>query len=133
MTRSRPAGRWAWPLVADLGCVLALAIGGKGSHEAGESDWVVLAIVWPFALAAVLAHLGLVRRGRPAQRIWPEGALVVAATYAIGMLLRALSGRGLAPGFLVVAALFLVATMLGWRAVLLVVTKVRASRRPSVA
>ena len=23
MTRSRPAGRWAWPLVADLGCVLA--------------------------------------------------------------------------------------------------------------
>lgn len=112
-----PASRWLWPLAADLGCVLALAVGGKGSHDAGESDWVVLAIGWPYALAAGLAHAWLASRGREARPVWPEGAIVLAATYALGMLLRAVSGRGLAPGFLVVAAVFLAVTMLGWRGV----------------
>ena len=113
----RPAARWWWPLVADLVCVLALAAGGKSSHEAGESDWVVLVIAWPFALAVVVAHLGLALRGRPTGRVWPEGVTVLAVTYALGMVLRALSGRGLAPGFLVVAGVFLAVTMLGWRGV----------------
>ena len=106
-----------WPLVADLACVLALAVGGKGSHEASASDWILLTIAWPFAVATLLAHAVLVVARRPAVRPSPEGAVVVAVTYAAGMLLRAASGRGLAPGFLVVAALFLALTMLGWRVV----------------
>ena len=123
------------PLLADLLCVLALALGGKGSHEPGESSWILLAIAWPFALAAVLAHVLLRWRGRPAARLWPEGVTVVAVTYAAGMLLRAASGRGLAPGFLVVAAIFLVATMLGWRLVARLSSRRRArasgsARRP---
>lgn len=113
----RPAARSLWPLLADLACVLALAFGGKSSHEAGDSDWVVLVIVWPFALAAVLAHAWLVSRARPTSRAWPEGAVVLAVTYVLGMVLRGVSGRGLAPGFLVVAAIFLAVTMLGWRGV----------------
>lgn len=113
----QPAGRRVWPLAADLVCVLALAVGGKGSHDASESDWVVLAIVWPYALAAGLAHAWLASRGRQTPLVWPEGAIVLAATYVLGMLLRAVSGRGLAPGFLVVAAIFLAVTMLGWRGV----------------
>ena len=116
-TGQRPTLRWAWPLAADLACVLALGIGGKRSHDAGESAWVVLAIAWPFALAAVLAHLWLVSRGRPTRRVWPEGAIVLAVTYALGMVLRGASGRGLAPGFLIVACLFLALTMMGWRGV----------------
>lgn len=95
--------------------MLALAFGGRGSHDAGDSSWVVLAIAWPFALAAGLAHAGLASGGRPSHRAWPEGTIVLLATYGLGMLLRALSGRGLAPGFLVVAAVFLAVTMLGWR------------------
>lgn len=109
--------RRLWPLVADLVCVLALALGGKSSHEPGESDWILLTIAWPFALAALVAHLLLVSRDRPTMRVWPEGATVVGVTYVLGMLLRGLSGRGLAPGFLVVAAIFLTVTMLGWRTV----------------
>jgi len=116
-TPTRPTIRWLWPLLADLACVLALALGGKNTHDGDESGWVVLVIAWPFALAAVLAHAGLLARGRPAHRVWPEGPVVVAATYVLGMALRALAGRGLAPGFLVVAATFLVVTMLGWRLV----------------
>ena len=122
MTSTRSAARVGWPLVADLACVLALALGGKGSHEASASEWIVLVIAWPFAVATALAHAGLAVRRRPAVRLWPEGAVVLAVTYAVGMLLRAASGRGLAPGFLVVALLFLALTMLGWRVVARLVT-----------
>ncbi len=104
------------PLLADLACTVAFAFGGKTSHEAGESDWVVLAIVWPFALAVAAAHAGLFAKGRRAERVWPEGVTVVAATYVVGIALRAISGRTIALGFLVVALVFLTVTMLGWRA-----------------
>lgn len=124
----QPASRRVWPLAADLVCVLALAVGGKGSHDASESDWVVLVIVWPYAMAAGLAHAWLVARGRRTRLVWPEGAIVLAATYVLGMLLRAVSGRGLAPGFLVVAAVFLAVTMLGWRGVVQLATRRRAER-----
>ncbi|MEZ0579049.1 DUF3054 domain-containing protein [Nocardioides sp. MH1] len=116
-TQPRAVGRWAWPLVADLLCVLALAAGGKSSHEPGDSAWVVLVIVWPFALAVLAAHVVLLARGASTRRIVPEGLTVLVVAYGLGMLLRGLSGRGLAPGFLVVAAVFLTVTVLGWRAV----------------
>jgi len=112
----RPLRTWL-PLLADLVCVLAFAFGGKNSHEAGDSDWIVLVIAWPFALAAVLAHFGLLAKGRRALSIWPEGAVVVATTYVLGMVLRVAAGRGIAVGFLIVAAIFLAVTMLGWRLV----------------
>ncbi len=118
------------PVVADLVCVLAFAAAGKGSHEASDSNWVVLAIVWPFALAVALAHAGLLVRGRQPRRTWPEGVVVVAVTYVLGMLLRVVSGRGIAVGFLVVAVLFLALTMLGWRSIAQVVTGRRTSRVP---
>ncbi len=123
----RPTVRWLLPVVADLVCVLAFAVGGKTSHEAGDSESVVLAIVWPYALAVVVAHAGLLWRGRRTSRTWPEGVVVLAVTYVLGMLLRAASGRGIAVGFLVVAVLFLALTMLGWRATV----HFAQSRRPS--
>ena len=132
MTRNAPppTTRWLPPLVADLVCVLVFAFAGKTSHEAGDSDWVVLAIVWPFALGVAVAHAGLVSRGRQTRRIWPEGAVVLAVTYLLGMLLRAVSGRGLAVGFLVVALLFLALTLLGWRGIVQVAGGRRTSRAP---
>ena len=122
-TPSRPTLGLLWPLLADLGCVLALAAGGKNTHDADDSWWVVLVIAWPFALAAVLAHVGWALRGEDVRRVWSGGVAVVAVTYVLGMALRALSGRGLATGFLVVAALFLVVTMLGWRGVVHLATR----------
>ena len=113
-----PARAWLLPLIADLVCVLVFAITGKGSHEAGASEWVVLAIVWPFAVGVLAAHLGLLSRGGSPARVRPEGIVVLAVTYVVGMVLRVVSGRGIAVGFLVVAAIFLALTMLGWRAVL---------------
>jgi hypothetical protein len=115
-------------VLADLACVLVFAIAGKSSHEENASNWVVLAIVWPYALAAGLAHLTLLWRRRMTSRVWPEGAIVLAVVYLLGMALRAASGRGLATGFLVVAVVFLGATLLGWRALLLVAARRRATR-----
>ena len=115
-------------MVADLVCVLVFAVAGKGSHEAGASQWVVLAIVWPFAVGVVAAHLGLLVRGGSPVRLRPEGIVVLAVTYVLGMVLRVVSGRGIAVGFLVVAAVFLALTMLGWRAVVRVVAQRRTQR-----
>jgi hypothetical protein len=116
-------------LVVDLACVVAFAAAGRGSHEPGASGWVVLAIAWPFALAALLAHAGLLAAGRRSTSLHPGGTTVLAVTYVLGMALRASSGRGLAPGFLVVALVFLVATLLGWRVVRALVR--RGGRRPA--
>lgn len=124
----RPTGDWLLPVVADLVCVLVFAFAGKTAHEAGESGWVVLAIVWPYALAVVLAHAGLLLRGRQTRRVWPEGGVILAVTYVLGMLLRAISGRGIAVGFLVVAVLFLALTMLGWRCIVQLTVSRRTSR-----
>ena len=54
--------------------------------------------------------------------------MVLAVTYVLGMALRAASGRGLAPAFLVVAGAVLALTMLGWRAVAHLVARRRALR-----
>jgi hypothetical protein len=124
-TRPRPAVRWLWPLGADLLCVLALALGGTSSHDEDGSLWLVLVIAGPFAVAAVSAHAALASRGRRASRAWPDGVIVLAVTYLLGMVLRAASGRGLDPAFLVVAGTFLAVTMLGWRGVLQLVRRRR--------
>jgi hypothetical protein len=105
------------PLLADLVCVLVFAAAGKGSHEAGRSNWVVLEIVWPFAVAALLAHLVLAAARRSTVAVRPGGLVVLGVVYVVGMALRAASGRGLAPAFLVVALVVLAVTLLGWRAV----------------
>ena len=123
--------RWAAPLAVDLVCLLVFAVAGKGSHEPGAAASVVLAIVWPFAAAALLAHAGLLRSGRRASRPWPEGAVVLGVTYVLGLALRALSGRGLALGFLVVGLLFLALTLLGWRLVVRLAARLVAARRSS--
>jgi hypothetical protein len=126
-TKARGAtAAWLPAFVADLVCVLVFAMAGKSSHEASRSEWVVLAIVWPFALSVVLAYAGLLARKRLLARVWPEGVCVVAVTYVLGMALRAISGRGIAGGFLVVAVLFLALSMLGWRLVWRLITRRRS-------
>lgn len=124
---SAPAARWLPPVAADLVCVLVFAMAGKASHEASRSDWVVLAIVWPYALSVALVHAALLAGGRPPRRVWPEGVAVLAVTFLLGTRLRVMSGRGIAAGFLAVTAVFLALTMPGWRTILLLATRRRAS------
>jgi hypothetical protein len=110
--RSRPL--W-WPLLADLVCVVAFAAGGKSAHDESSTWWVIARIAWPFALACLLGWAYLLRRRWDPRRWRPAGFAVLASTYVLGMVLRLISGRGIAIGFLIVAAVFLSLTMLGWR------------------
>lgn len=123
----RPPTGWLGPVLADLVCVLVFAIAGKTSHEASSPASVVLAIAWPFALSTVIAHAGLLLRRRRTRRAWPEGVVVLLVTYLLGMVLRVMSGRGIATSFLIVAVVFLALAMLGWRTVLLLATRRRSS------
>jgi hypothetical protein len=131
-TRTRsPAAGWLPAVLADLVCVLVFAAAGKTSHESGESAWVVLAIVWPYALSVATAHACLNLAGRRTGRTWPEGVLVLAVTVVLGTMLRVVSGRGIAATFLLVTVLFLALTMLGWRSGVRLVAGRRDSRAPT--
>jgi FtsH-binding integral membrane protein len=106
-----------WPLALDLVCVVAFAAGGKSAHDESSTWWVIARIAWPYLVACLLGWLVVVRRGWDPLRWRPAGIAVLASTYVLGMVLRLLSGRGIAVGFLIVAICFLALTMLGWRAI----------------
>ncbi len=113
-------------LGVDLLLLVAFAVAGRQSHEPGDAVTVVLAIVWPYAVAALVAHGVLAALHRRSDTVRGGGLAVLVATYVLGMALRAMSGRGLATGFLVVAAVFLTVTLVGWRALSGVVRRRRA-------
>ncbi|GGB66641.1 membrane protein [Knoellia flava TL1] len=99
----------------DLLAVLVFALVGRRSHASGITLGGVLETAAPFlcgtAAGWLLASLAL----DASPRSWQFGAIVVAATVVIGMLLRRLAAAGTAPSFVVVATLFLTATIIGWR------------------
>ncbi|HEY8479620.1 MAG TPA: DUF3054 domain-containing protein [Spirillospora sp.] len=98
----------------DALCVLLFVGIGRATHHEEDGVAGYAGTVWPFLVALAAGWL--------IGRVWrrPEtlaaGAVVWAATLAGGMALRAASGDGTAPAFVVVAAVFLALTLLGWRA-----------------
>jgi peptidoglycan/LPS O-acetylase OafA/YrhL len=100
-------------IAADLACVLIFAIAGRSSHREANDLIGVATTAWPFLVGSLV--------GSVAARSWRNptalrtGAVVWAATVVIGMALRAASGRGFSPGFVVVASIALAVLLLGWR------------------
>lgn len=112
-------------LAADVVCVLVFALAGRASH--GESDDLpgVLRTAWPFLAGYAVGLL--------AARGWRDplgrrtGLAVWVAAVAGGMVLRALTGAGVAVSFVVVASVVLGLFLLGWRTVVTLVRhRVRA-------
>jgi hypothetical protein len=103
--------------VIDVAFVLVFAAVGRASHEEGNAVVGVLATAWPF-LVGLAVGWTLVRSlsHQWALDVGPAISVVV-GTVLVGMLLRALSGQGTAPSFVLVATLVLAALLLGWRAV----------------
>ncbi len=104
----------AW-LGLDAVAVLVFVAVGRRSHQEGSGLAAVASTATPFLIALVAAW-GVARAWRqPAAA--PTGLAVAAGTLAGGMALRRFAfGDGTAPSFIVVAAIFLLATMVGWRA-----------------
>jgi hypothetical protein len=108
----------------DLCCVAAFVAIGRASHTEGETVAGLARTAWPFlaGLAAGWLATRAWRRhaggtGRPGgwAGLLRSGVGVWLATVALGMVLRAVSGQGVAVAFVFVALAFLGLFMLGWR------------------
>jgi hypothetical protein len=117
VSTTAPASRTVpvWPAaVADAVAVLAFTLIGIASHD-GSFVAAFARVVWPFALAAAIGW-AVTRAWQDPARLWPTGVLIWAITVVGGLVLRGISGQGLAWSFALVTAIFLAITMLGWRA-----------------
>ncbi|GGL24106.1 DUF3054 domain-containing protein [Phycicoccus endophyticus] len=103
------------PAVLDALVVVVFAAVGRRSHSEGVDVLGVLRTAVPFLVGTaggwVLAGLAL--DTGPRSLAW--GAVVLVATVAVGMLVRAITGQGVALSFVVVATLVLGLLLLGWR------------------
>ncbi len=114
---SRPAPLPA--LLLDAVLVVAFAAVGRATHDGdvlGPSGLGLATTAWPFLVALVVGWLVARAWRRPAAPV-RAGLPVWAVTLVGGMLLRAVSGQGVAVAFVVVAALTLLLLLVGWRAI----------------
>ncbi len=118
VTSRRPTITPGRAAALDVVLVLVFAAIGRSSHGEGSAVLGVLVVALPF-LVGTATGWGLVR-WRSAR--WPvdlgPGVVVWASTLVVGMLLRVVTGAGIALSFVVVAGTFLALVLLGWRALL---------------
>lgn len=100
----------------DVLCVVGFAAGGRAMHDADGPSSAVLTIAWPFLVGLAVGWI-VSRAWRRPVNVVPVGAVIWIATWGVGIALRAATGEGIAPAFLIVSALFLAIVLLGWRAV----------------
>lgn len=125
-SRTRGVPVWA-AAVLDVVLVLAFVLIGRGSH--GENVLAgALVTFWPFLVGLAVGWIACLAWRRPAA-LWPTGVVVWAATLVLGMLLRVVSSQGIAVSFVIVAGVVLAVFLIGWRAIALAVTALRARRR----
>jgi len=110
-------------IAADVVLVLLFALVGRRSHA--EAAWSLPGLAhtaWPFLAGLALGWARLLMVQRRGRRLDPRrpvvGLLLAACTVGCGMILRAVTGQGVALSFIAVALLVNVATMVGWRFVL---------------
>lgn len=116
-----------WPaVVADVACVVVFALVGTANHGSATSAGDVALVTLPF-LAGLAAGWAAARAWRAPARPWPVGVTAWCATVVLGLALRPLAGGGFAWSFAIVTALFLAATMLGWRMLVALLARRRAT------
>jgi len=114
MTEStRAAGRRLVAPLVDLLCVVVFVLIGRRNHHEDPGFTGFLAVAWPFAVGVVVASAaaGLARLGARKRAF-----VVWLGTVVVGMVLRIVAqGHEFKIAFVIVATVFLGATMLGWR------------------
>ena len=107
----------------DAGLLLLFVVIGRANH--GEDGLRgVLGTWWPFLVGLVIAWLVLRAWRTPLQLVW-TGLGVWAITVIVGLLLRVASGQGVQLSFVVVTFLVVGVFLLGWRAIALLVRRLR--------
>jgi peptidoglycan/LPS O-acetylase OafA/YrhL len=107
--------RWLAAMVADAIAITLFVLAGRSSHAEAASLAGFARTAWPFAAGALVGWLASRGWRRPLE-VAPTGLLVWVAAVAVGMLLRVVSGQGIAATFVLVAAVVLGILLLGWRA-----------------
>lgn len=116
--------RWT-AAVLDVACVLGFVLLGRSSHAEALSLAGLAATSAPFLIGLAVVWAAVVLMGRD-PRTLTSGVAVWAGTWGLGMILRGtVFGAGTAAAFVVVAAVSLGLSLLGWR---LIATAVRRRR-----
>ncbi|MCX2746745.1 DUF3054 domain-containing protein [Arthrobacter sp. MI7-26] len=107
--------------------ILVFAAIGRDAHQRADVLTGVFSTAWPFLAGAAIAWL-FTRTWRAPFAIWSSGVAVWIGTVAGGMLLRAVTGQTVVLAFIIVALISLAILLLGYRAVIALVTRVRRRR-----
>ena len=115
MASPRPRTRSAvlLALVLDIAFVVIFAATGRASHDKD----VLLGLwqtSWPFLAGLAIGWLVTLAWRAPMAPV-RTGLGLWAITLAGGMLFRTVSGQGTATAFIIVASIFLLVTLVGWR------------------
>lgn len=124
---SRPTPRTiVLSLALDIALVIVFAAIGRASHD---SDVLagLLQTAWPFLAGLGIGWLVTLAWRAPTAPV-RTGLGVWAATVIVGMLLRAASGQGTALPFIIVAAVTLLALVVGWRVIATLIGRARVKR-----
>jgi LytS/YehU family sensor histidine kinase len=100
--------------VIDLLCVLIFVAIGRNAHEHGITFSGMLSTFWPFGTGLLIGWIVLMATRRDVIPI-SSGVLIALSTVIIGMLLRVIAGQGTALSFIIVATIFLMLFLVGWR------------------
>lgn len=109
----------ALALLLDIVLVVVFAAIGRATHDGdvlGPFGSGLATTAWPF-VAALLIGWAVTRAWRRPTAVVRTGLPVWAITVALGMVLRALSGQGVAVAFVIVATITLAVFLLGWRGI----------------
>ena len=109
--------------ILDLLLVIAFVLIGRSSHDENPIAGALVTL-WPFAVGLVIGWLGA-RGWRRPLALWPTGITVWIVTVAVGMALRVVSGQSVQLSFVIVASVVVGVFLVGWRAVAMLVKRVR--------
>lgn len=117
-------------LLVDVVFVVVFAGIGRATHDGdvlGPGGSGLATTAWPFLAGLLLGWVVSLAWRRPAAPV-RTGLPVWAVTLVVGMLLRALSGQGVAAAFIVVAGITLLLFLVGWRGIAALLARRRVSR-----
>lgn len=103
-------------ILLDLVLVVAFAVIGRASHGESLDYEGIQRTALPFVAGLLIAWIGFMHKRHSGFTLL-NGVFVWAATVALGVSFRLLLGGTAELAFVIVTALFLAATLIGWRAI----------------
>jgi hypothetical protein len=112
---SAPKDRVPLAVGFDTALVVAFVAIGRRNHDEDPGVLGLLSTAAPFLIGLVAAWV-IARAWNEPTRV-RTGLMIWPVTVAVGMIVRQVVGDGTALSFVIVATLFVGATLVGWRAV----------------